>query len=42
MKRLIFLTLLLIVANAMQGEVIYRVSFPKPETHYVRIEMEIE
>ena len=26
----------------MQGEVIYRVSFPKPETHYVRIEMEIE
>lgn len=41
MKRLTLLTLLLITATAMQGEVIYKVSFPKPETHYVQIEMEI-
>lgn len=26
----------------MQGEVIYKVSFPKPETHYVQIEMQID
>ena len=26
----------------MQGEVIYKVSFPKPESHYVQVEMEIE
>ena len=26
----------------MQGEVIYKVLFPKPETHYVQIEMEID
>lgn len=26
----------------MQGEVIYKVSFPKPETHYVKIVMEID
>ncbi len=26
----------------MQGEVIYKVSFPKPESHYVEVEMEIE
>lgn len=42
MKRLTLLTLLLITATAMQGEVIYKVSFPNPETHYVRIEMEID
>lgn len=26
----------------MQGEVIYKVSFPKPESHFVQVEMEIE
>lgn len=26
----------------MQGEVIYTVSFPKPETHYVRVDLEID
>jgi predicted metalloprotease with PDZ domain len=42
MKRLTLLTLLLIAATAMQGEVIYKVSIPKPETHYVHVEIEIE
>ncbi|MFM9944131.1 MAG: M61 family metallopeptidase [Bacteroidia bacterium] len=41
MKRLTLLTILLITATLMQGEVIYKVSFPKPETHYVQIEMEL-
>jgi predicted metalloprotease with PDZ domain len=42
MKRLTLLILVLITATVMQGEVIYKVSFPKPETHYVHVEMEIE
>ncbi len=42
MKRLTLIIFLFISATKMQGEVIYKVSFPKPETHYVKIVMEID
>jgi len=42
MKRLILLYILMISTTAMQGEVYYKVSCVKPETHYVMVEMKVD
>lgn len=42
MKRLSIFFYFFIHASAMQGAVQYFVSFPKPETHYIHVEIEID